>query len=50
MAAPKGQADQALPQFVVERIKVWDELKAEADKAAAGTTTSPLACSHETKR
>lgn len=46
MASSKGQADKPLPQFVVDRIKIWDELKAEADKAAAGTLISHHGRSH----
>lgn len=46
MAAPKGKAELPLPQFVVDRIKVWDELKAEADKAAAGTTIHSFESTH----
>jgi hypothetical protein len=36
MASSKALASQPLPAFVVERMKLWDELKAQAEAAAAG--------------
>lgn len=36
MASAKSLAAKPLPQFVADRIKVWDELKAKADEASAG--------------
>lgn len=37
MASAKQLAGQPLPDFVVERMKLWDEYKALAEKDAAGT-------------
>lgn len=35
MASAKDLASQPLPAFVVDRMKLWDELKAEAEQKAA---------------
>ena len=37
MASAKEVASAPLPAFVVERMKLWDELRAAAQEAAAGT-------------
>lgn len=44
MASKQAKAEAPLPAFVVERMKLWDELKAEADSAAAGTSSPPAWC------
>lgn len=42
MASAKSLAAKPLPQFVADRIKVWDELKAKADEASAALPKNPI--------